>query len=141
MRKADQRISSFEKKPARPGTPAMARQPMNIVRWVTGMCLRSPPIFRMSCSPDMAWMTEPEPRNRSALKKACVIRWKTPAAKAPTPQARNIEESWLTVEEGTTRLMSVGTSPMEAAKNAVRAPTRATTNIALGAWEKMADER
>ena len=44
----------------------------------------------MSCSPDMAWMTEPEPRNSRALKKAWVMRWKIPAAKAPTPQARNM---------------------------------------------------
>ena len=40
------------------------------------MTLRRPPIFRMSCSSDTAWMTEPEPRNSSALKKACVKRWK-----------------------------------------------------------------
>ena len=67
--------------------PAMARQPMSIVRCVTGICFLSPPIFRMSCSPDMPWITEPEPRKSSALKNACVIRWKTPAANAPTPQA------------------------------------------------------
>jgi NADH-quinone oxidoreductase subunit L len=38
-----------------------------------------PPILRMSCSSDMAWITEPAPRNSRALKKPCVIRWKTPA--------------------------------------------------------------
>ena len=32
------------------------------------------------CSPCMAWMMLPEPRNRHALKKAWVSRWKTPAA-------------------------------------------------------------
>src|SRR5438128_7651491 len=37
--------------------------------------------------------------------------------------------------------MSYCTSPMEAAKMAVSAPTSATTNIALGAWAKMAEER
>ena len=47
-------------------------------------------MLRMSCSPDIAWMTEPEPRKSSALKKAWVKTWKTPAAKAPTPQARNM---------------------------------------------------
>ena len=31
-----------------------------------------PPILRMSCSPCSAWITAPEPRNISALKKACV---------------------------------------------------------------------
>ena len=30
---------------------------------------------RMSCSSDMPWMTDPAPRNSSALKKAWVIRW------------------------------------------------------------------
>ena len=33
----------------------------------------------MSCSPPSAWITEPEPRNSSALKNACVMRWKMPA--------------------------------------------------------------
>ncbi len=47
-------------------------------------------MLRMSCSPDIAWMTEPEPRKRSALKKAWVKTWKIPAPKAPTPQARNM---------------------------------------------------
>ena len=37
--------------------------------------------------------------------------------------------------------MSFWTRPIEAAKKAVRAPTSATTNIARGAWAKMADER
>ena len=80
----------MEKNPASGGTPAMAMQPTSIVRCVQGSFFLRPPIFRMSCSPDMAWMTEPEPRKSRALKKACVIRWKTPAAKAPTPQARNM---------------------------------------------------
>ena len=68
----------------------MARQPTSMVAWVLGSLVLSPPILRMSCSPDMAWITEPEPRKSSALKKACVMRWKMPAAKAPTPQARNM---------------------------------------------------
>jgi len=50
----------------------------------------SPPMFRRSCSPASAWMTAPEPRNSSALKNACVYRWKMPAAYAPTPIARNM---------------------------------------------------
>ncbi len=36
-------------------------------------------MLRMSCSSETAWMTEPEPRNSSALKKACVNRWKIAA--------------------------------------------------------------
>ncbi len=35
-------------------------------------------------------MTEPEPRNIRALKKAWVTRWNTPTPYAPTPQARNM---------------------------------------------------
>ena len=38
----------------------------------------SPPIFRMSNVP-VAWLTEPEPRKSSALKNACVKRWKIAA--------------------------------------------------------------
>ena len=70
--------------------PAIAMQPTSIVACVQGSFRRRPPMLRMSCSPDIAWITEPEPRNSSALKKACVARWKTPAVKAPTPQARNM---------------------------------------------------
>ena len=40
------------------------------------MCLNRPPIFRMSCSWCMPMITEPAARNSSALKNACVIRWK-----------------------------------------------------------------
>ena len=38
-----------------------------------------PPILRMSCSSCMPWITEPEPRKSSALKKACVMTWKIAA--------------------------------------------------------------
>ncbi|CFP65092.1 Uncharacterised protein [Bordetella pertussis] len=41
-----------------------------------GMYLRRPPMLRMSWSWCMPMMTEPAPRNSSALKKAWVIRWK-----------------------------------------------------------------
>jgi hypothetical protein len=34
-----------------------------------------------------AWLTEPAPRNRQALKNAWVNRWNTPAVQAPTPRA------------------------------------------------------
>ena len=40
----------FDQNPARGGTPAIARVPTAIVAAVTGMCFRSPPILRMSCS-------------------------------------------------------------------------------------------
>ena len=57
----------------------MASQPTMNVAAVIGMNLRRPPIRRMSCSSCMPWMTEPEPRNSSALKKAWVTMWKMAA--------------------------------------------------------------
>ena len=47
------------------------RQPMMNVPAVIGITLRKAPIRRMSCS-CMPLITEPEPRNISALKKAWV---------------------------------------------------------------------
>ncbi len=78
------------KNPANGGMPEIASVPSIIVAKVTGMNFFSAPIFCMSCSPPIAWMTDPLPRNSSALKKACVIRWNTAAANAPTPVARNM---------------------------------------------------
>ena len=78
------------KKPESGGMPAIASVPINIVAKVTGRYFFRPPMRRMSCSPAIAWMTEPLPRNSSALKKACVIRWNAPAANAPTPIAVNM---------------------------------------------------
>src|SRR5436305_543998 len=95
---ACQRISSFEKKPARGGTPERASDEKRKVQKVQGIFALSPPIFRMSCSPPIPWITEPEPRKRQALKNAWVKRWKTPAAKAPTPTAMNMKPSCDTVE-------------------------------------------
>ena len=84
------RISSFDQKPANGGTPAIASQPMMNVIAVTGSNLRKRPMRRMSCSSCMPWMTEPDPRNSSALKKAWVIMWKIAATYAPDPTARNM---------------------------------------------------
>ena len=95
-----QMISSFEKKPANGQTPAIASVPIHIVIHVIGIHRRSPPMFRMSWASQsrcvwwnascMAWITAPEPRNSRALKNACVMRWKTPAAYAPTPTPTNM---------------------------------------------------
>ena len=68
----------------------MASQPTMNVTTVIGMNLRSPPIRRMSCSSCMPWITEPAPRNSSALKNACVTMWKMAATYAPEPTARNM---------------------------------------------------
>ena len=64
------RISSFEKNPANGGMPAIAKVAMNMVQCVIGMRRCRSPMLRMSCSPLIAWITEPEPRNSSALKNA-----------------------------------------------------------------------
>ncbi len=55
--------------------PAMASHPTMNVAAVIGRNFRRPPMRRMSCSSCMPWMTEPEPRNSRALKKACVTTW------------------------------------------------------------------
>ena len=85
-RKAEPMISSFEKNPASGKIPARARDPMMNVLYVCGMNFRRPPMSLMlfECT---AWMIEPAPRNRRALKNAWVKRWKTPAVYAPTPSA------------------------------------------------------
>ena len=53
--------------------PEIASQPMRNVGNVRGRYFCRPPIFRMSCSPLSEWMTEPEPKKSSALKKAWLI--------------------------------------------------------------------
>src|ERR1700674_5969051 len=130
---ACQRISSFERNPANGGMPAIANVAMNMVQCVMGMRLCRSPMLRMSCSPLMAWITDPDPRNSSALKKACVKTWKTQAENAPTPRGRNIYLSCETVEYASRGLISFCTKPMEAAKIAVTAPMMATVFIELGA--------
>jgi hypothetical protein len=81
-------------------------------------------------------MTDPLPRKRSALKKACVIRWNAPAENAPTPIAVNMYPSCDTVEYARTRLMSYWTRPIDAAISAVSTPTIATIVITSGACVK-----
>ena len=92
-------------KPAKIGTPDRASAPHKNVRCVTGMTLRRPPNLRMSMTLPIACITDPEPRNSSALKKACVTRWNSAAVTAspgdtspPVPRAMNMKPSWLTVE-------------------------------------------
>src|SRR5262245_29952959 len=76
------RIASFEKKPLVPGKPTMAAQEAANVTNVMGRYFLSPPMNRMSCDCSeswmracIAWMTEPAPRNKQALMKACVMTW------------------------------------------------------------------
>ena len=67
--------------------PISASEPISDVIQVTGIFFHRPPILRMSCSWCMPMITEPAARNSSALKKACVIRWKMPAEYADAPSA------------------------------------------------------
>ncbi len=91
-------IESFEKKPEKNGTPQIASQQTRKTPWVQGIFLRRPPMIVMSPEPLIACMTDPAHRNRPALKKACVNRWKMPASKFPVPTPANMKPSWLTVE-------------------------------------------
>ena len=81
---ATTRSSSFDQNPASGGTPASASEPTRNVQKVSGISSRRPPISFMSLE-WTAWMTEPAPRNRSALKNACVKRWKNPAVRPAGP--------------------------------------------------------
>ena len=53
-----------------------ASEPTSIISQVNGIFFASPPIKRISCSSDIAWITEPAAKNSSALKKAWLMRWK-----------------------------------------------------------------
>ena len=77
----------------------MASQPMTHVAKVTGIALRSPPIFVMSVSSSgRACMTLPAPRNSIALKNAWATSRKIAAVYAPIPAPKNMKPSWLMVE-------------------------------------------
>ena len=54
---------------------------------MNGIALRKPDIRSMFWFPAIAPMIEPAAMKRSALKKACVIRWKIPAVYAPIETA------------------------------------------------------
>ena len=69
-------MPSFDQKPAKIGMPASESAPARNAMCVRGITDFSPPIFRMSCSPSRWWMTSPADMKSSALKNACVMRWK-----------------------------------------------------------------
>src|SRR5665811_1599944 len=135
------RISSFDQNPDSGNTPLIASQAIAIVTKVVGMYFLRPPIFHMSCWFVMAWMIEPAARNRRALKKAWVMRWKMNAVGAVRPTAMIMYPSWLIVEYARTRLMSRWPTARVAANSAVRAPTIATMARVTGASSKMAAVR
>ena len=78
--------------------PQIASQQTTNTPCVQGSFLRRPPMIVMSPEPLIACITEPAQRNRPALKKAWVKRWKTPPSKLPVPTPTNMKPSWLTVE-------------------------------------------
>lgn len=60
---------------------------------VSGSIRSSPPILRMSCSPCILWMIDPEQINRSALKNACVVMCKNARSGWLNPMVMNINPS------------------------------------------------
>ena len=118
-----------------------ASAPIHEVIAVMGMCLASPPIFRMSCSWCIPMITDPAARNSSALKKACVMRWKMAPLYAETPSATVMYPSCESVEYATTRLMSLLTMPSSPMKNAVVAPMINTNDSAVSEYSKIGDMR
>jgi hypothetical protein len=72
------RIISLEKNPASGGRPARAAEAIKNVMKVVAICLERLPIFHMSLV-WTEWITDPAPKKRSALKAACVVKWKRPA--------------------------------------------------------------
>ena len=76
--------SSFDQNPASGAMPASAADPIRNVQNVTGMGFRKPPMSLMSLE-WTAWITEPAPRKSSALKNACVNRWKNAALRPAGP--------------------------------------------------------
>ena len=76
-------MSSLEKKPENGGMPLSARPPITKQPNVNGIARRKPDIRSSDWLPAIAPITDPAAMKRSALKKACVIRWKRPAAYAP----------------------------------------------------------
>ena len=83
-----------------------------------------------SCS-CTAWITTPAARKRSALKKACVMKWNMAADHAPRPSARNIYPIWLIVEYARTRFISRCARALKAASSIVAVPMMATAELEL----------
>ena len=61
------KTSPLDQNPENGGTPAMENHPMRKVIAVSGMNFASAPMRLMFCSSSMPWMTDPAPKNNSAL--------------------------------------------------------------------------
>ncbi len=77
----------MEKKPDSSGNALSASPPTTKHANVNGIALRNPRMRSSDCSAAIAEISEPADMKSSALKKACVIRWKNPPtyAAAETP--------------------------------------------------------
>ncbi len=117
------RSSSFDQNPASGAMPASAADPIRNVQNVTGIGFRNPPMSLMLLE-WTAWITEPAPRKSSALKNACVNRWKNDALRpaGPSDMAATMYANCDNVEYANTRLMSSWTSAISAAPSMVIAP-------------------
>ena len=67
-------MSSLENQPEKGGRPDRARPPITKQANVNGIALRKPPIRSSDWAPAIAPMIEPAAMNKSALKKAWVMR-------------------------------------------------------------------
>jgi hypothetical protein len=91
---------SFDRKPLSSGTPAIAADATIASVAVTGICLRSPLMRRMSRVP-VSWSMMPAAMKSEALKVAWFSRWKTAATAASgefSPSSIVISPRWLIVE-------------------------------------------
>jgi hypothetical protein len=113
-------------KPASGGSPMSAPSPIVMDQNVVGIPRRSPPMADMRLVPT-AWMTEPAPRNSSALNAAWVSRWNSAAAGAPMARAPVMYASCDTVDHASTRLMSSWTVAAQAPSTIVTAAMTAST--------------
>ena len=100
-------ISSLDQNPANGGMPDNAAAPITNVQKVSGIDFRRPPISLMLFVWTL-WITDPAPRNRSALKNAWVNSWKSPGVKPAVPIDRpaTMYPSCEIVEYASTFLMS-----------------------------------
>src|SRR5690625_4864030 len=136
-------IRSLDQKPEKGGIPRIASQPSAKVTQVMRMTVRSAPNWRMFTSSFIPCITAPAPRNRPALKKPWVMRWKIANAypTGPRPAASTMYPIWDMVEAARAFLMSSLEVPTIAPNSSVTAPTITTTSCAAGAASKIAPAR
>src|SRR6185369_8238817 len=128
-------ITSLEKNPENGGTPARAASPIDMQMKVTGMVRRRPPIRVIELVPT-AWITQPAARNSSALKAAWVSRWNSAVPGNPTANPANMNATWLTVLQASTRLMSSWAVAASAASSMVTTAITAIVVItAVDEWK------